>query len=71
MALSPRLGLCASCAHARRVVSQRKSEFLLCERGSRREPGFVRYPPLPVIECVGQDDPVDTPGRRGPRRPGS
>ena len=47
-------GLCASCVHARRVETGR-STFLLCERGLRGEPGFRRYPPLPVARCAGHE----------------
>ena len=45
-------GLCARCRHARRIVSRRESEFVLCER-SRTDPRFARYPRLPVRECPG------------------
>ena len=45
-------GLCARCVHARLVVSGRGSHFVLCER-SRTDRRFPRYPPLPVMACVG------------------
>jgi hypothetical protein len=45
-------GLCARCVLARLVVSGRGSRFVLCER-SRTDRHFPRYPPLPVMACVG------------------
>jgi hypothetical protein len=45
-------GLCSSCAHQRLIRNTRGSEFSLCER-SRSDPGFPRYPRLPVRECRG------------------
>jgi hypothetical protein len=54
------VGLCGSCAHQRVVVSGRGSTFSMCERGLRREPGFLKYPRLPVVACPGwehRDDP--------------
>lgn len=47
-----RLGLCATCSHARHIVSGRGSEFLLCQR-SASEPTYPKYPRLPVVECAG------------------
>ncbi len=52
MASGVRPGLCAACAHARRVESRRGSVFLLCAR-SNDDPRFARYPPLPVLQCAG------------------
>jgi hypothetical protein len=49
-------GLCAACRHARRIESQRGSVFLLCER-AREDPTFMKYPPLPVLECGGFEVP--------------
>jgi hypothetical protein len=46
------VGLCATCAHARAVVSGRGSTFWLCGL-SARDPDFPRYPRLPVLRCVG------------------
>jgi hypothetical protein len=45
-------GLCANCAFARRIESARGSRFVLCEK-SRTDPGFAKYPRLPVIACSG------------------
>ncbi len=44
--------LCESCDHLREVVSAKGSRFLLCEN-SFRNAGFPKYPPQPVIRCVG------------------
>jgi len=41
------VGLCATCQHARVIVSDRGSRFYFCER-SRSDPRFPRYPRLPV-----------------------
>lgn len=43
-------GLCADCAHARRVESARGSVFVLCERSSS-DPAYAKYPRLPVLAC--------------------
>ena len=48
------VGLCASCAHARRIESARGSEFLLCEL-SKSDPAFPKYPRLPVLSCSGYE----------------
>ncbi len=45
-------GLCASCAHARRIESDRGSVFILCEL-SLADPRFPKYPRLPVLSCEG------------------
>jgi hypothetical protein len=45
-------GLCAECAHSRRVESERKSFFILCEL-SFNDPRFPKYPRLPVLSCKG------------------
>ena len=45
-------GLCANCVHAREVTSNRGATFLLCEL-SRRDPGYAKYPRLPVLSCLG------------------
>lgn len=48
----PRVGLCSLCREARRIVSAKGSEFWMCRR-SERDPGFKKYPPLPVRSCPG------------------
>jgi hypothetical protein len=60
------IGLCQSCQHAVVIANDRGSVFYLCER-SKTDPRFPRYPPLPVLECLGydkSDDRVD-----GKKRP--
>ena len=49
-----RAGLCASCAHARRVTSARGSTFVLCAL-SQTDAHYPKYPPLPVLRCVGYE----------------
>jgi hypothetical protein len=48
-------GLCGACLHVRVIRSGRGSVFLMCERGLRKEPGYVKYPPLPVVRCAGHE----------------
>jgi len=45
-------GLCADCAHARQVTTDRASSFLQCEL-SFTDPRFPKYPRLPVRTCPG------------------
>lgn len=45
-------GLCADCAHARLISSDKGSTFLQCQL-SFTDPGFAKYPRLPVLTCVG------------------
>lgn len=47
-----RVGLCARCRHARRVVSSKGSEFWMCEL-YQLDARFTKYPPLPVLACDG------------------
>ena len=46
------VGLCATCAHTRRIKSERGSEFRLCQL-SATDPRFPKYPRLPVLACSG------------------
>ena len=48
--LAARAGLCAHCEHARIVTSDRGSQFLRCNY-TTIEPGFPKYPQLPVLAC--------------------
>jgi hypothetical protein len=50
--LLPRVGLCANCRHASRIVSSRGSEFWRCLRADT-DRSFAKYPALPVRECRG------------------
>ena len=43
-----RVGLCATCRHARRIVSAKGSEFWRCTH-----PDLPKYPQLPVRHCPG------------------
>lgn len=47
-----RAGLCASCAHGRRIQSDRGAEFFLCKL-SEGDASFPKYPRLPVLACRG------------------
>jgi len=51
-AANARVGLCASCLHAQRIVSSKGSTFYLC-RLSAIDPRFRKYPVLPVRACSG------------------
>jgi hypothetical protein len=57
---APPAGLCATCRHARRIVSGKGSVFWLCRR-SETDPAFPRYPALPVLACTGYEPEVATP----------
>lgn len=45
-------GLCASCAHAVIMRSDRGSIFYRCER-AKTDPRYPKYPRLPVLHCPG------------------
>lgn len=47
-----RAGLCADCIHARKIKSERGSQFYLCDL-SKSDSSFPKYPRLPVTECRG------------------
>lgn len=49
--LSTDPGLCTRCRFLE-IVRSRRSAFLYCGR-SRVDQDFVRYPPLPVLQCRG------------------
>jgi hypothetical protein len=49
-----RVGLCATCRHVRRVVSDRGSTFYMCRR-SATDAAFPKYPRLPVMQCSGYE----------------
>jgi len=46
------VGLCATCTHARRIESERGSEFWLCQL-SATDARFPKYPRLPILTCPG------------------
>ncbi len=56
---SPTPGLCVACTHLRVIRSGRGSVFAMCERGLRKEPGFAKYPRLPVLRCGGFQQSAD------------
>jgi hypothetical protein len=58
------LGLCATCRHARWIENRRGSRFLLCGRAAS-DPRYPRYPPLPVLRCLGHQAPAPEPGADG------
>jgi hypothetical protein len=45
-------GLCGDCLHARAIVSDRGSTFVMCQL-SVTEASFPKYPRLPVLSCAG------------------
>jgi hypothetical protein len=55
-----RAGLCADCAHARRIESDRGAIFYLCEL-SAVDPAYRKYPALPVLHCAGYQPKADAP----------
>jgi hypothetical protein len=50
----PLPGLCASCRHARAVVSASGAAFVQCLR-ARSDPRFPKWPALPVLACPGYE----------------
>jgi hypothetical protein len=64
MAVTPseRAGLCASCRFAEIVSSSRGSTFYLCTL-AQIDPGFRRYPVLPVLRCAGYEPAPPPPNR--------
>ena len=46
------IGLCATCAHVRRVESDKGSVFFLCQL-ALTDQRFKKDPPLPVLQCDG------------------
>jgi hypothetical protein len=45
-------GLCAECLHAHGQRGARQQIFWRCLR-SEKDPSYLRYPRLPVLECAG------------------
>lgn len=53
-------GLCGSCSFSQRVRGRRGQTYSLCQN----EDVPIRYPPLPVLACVGyRNAPVDVAAR--------
>ena len=44
--------LCETCVSMREVVTPKGSRFLLCQL-AQTDPAFPKYPPQPVVRCVG------------------
>ena len=61
-----RIGLCASCAHVKVIENRRGSTFIFCTL-SDHDSRFPRYPPLPVLHCMGY---APLPGKSPPSEPG-
>ncbi len=53
-----RWGLCASCAHARPITSDRGAAFVQCGL-AKTDPRFRKYPQVPVVACGGYSVAVD------------
>jgi hypothetical protein len=48
------VGLCGDCRWMRVVTNRRGSRFIRCGRADT-DARFVRYPPLPVLHCIGYE----------------
>jgi hypothetical protein len=49
------VGLCGTCRWVRIVTNRRASTFFRCAR-AETDARFPRYPPLPVLRCVGYEE---------------
>ncbi|HKQ85538.1 MAG TPA: hypothetical protein VJS43_02085 [Candidatus Acidoferrales bacterium] len=54
------VGLCETCTHAKRIVSDRGSLFWQCGLAAD-DPRFPKYPRLPVLQCAGFEQLAKTP----------
>lgn len=52
--------LCHRCRHVRKITSGTGSLFWLCQLAAT-DPGYRKYPPQPVVRCVGFEPAVDRP----------
>ncbi|MGH2967728.1 MAG: hypothetical protein ACRDK0_01500 [Solirubrobacteraceae bacterium] len=50
----PPAGLCDSCRHQKLIRTGRGSVFSMCLR-SKTEPGYDKYPRIPVLTCRGYE----------------
>ena len=57
--------LCQTCNHMREIVSGKGSRFLLCGL-SQADARFAKYPPQPVIRCVGYQPRTPAEAKDGP-----
>jgi hypothetical protein len=55
----PPAGLCDSCRHQKLIRTGRGSVFSMCLR-SRQEPGYPKYPRVPVPACPGYQGRLST-----------
>ena len=55
------VGLCRRCRHAAAQRSARGNTFWRCRRADE-DATFLRYPPLPVVECAGFEEIVEPAG---------
>lgn len=58
------LSLCETCRHVRIVTTPKGSRFLLCTL-SVDDVRFTKYPPQPVVRCIGFVSNVSQPQREG------
>jgi hypothetical protein len=49
------VGLCLTCRWMRAVTNRRGSTFFRCRRADT-DARFVRYPALPMLQCVGYEE---------------
>lgn len=56
--------LCERCRHCREVTSGKGSRFLLCQL-SQRDKRFSKYPPQPVVRCLGFEQVAPTDNQPG------
>ena len=57
---APSGGLCPRCENVQIITNDRGSRFYLC-RLSATDPRFSKYPPQPVVACVGFKPRVSSP----------
>lgn len=60
------VGLCGNCRWMRPVTNRRGSTFYRCAL-AETDPRFVRYPPLPVVNCPGYEKVTETGAGSGER----
>lgn len=49
-------GLCATCRHRKEYRNSRGSVFLYCGK-SESDPGYPKYPRLPMLTCPAHEPP--------------
>jgi hypothetical protein len=54
--------LCETCRHLKEIISGTGSRFLLCQL-SQTDRRFPKYPPQPVVNCVGYEELEESEGR--------